>query len=119
MAKIVPAFLSELVVGFGFLSGLWIHIGINPETEIIRAFANVAETIAPNSGISWWFWLIPLVSTVVSILLTYMVGGIMGLVAVGLAFMAGLMISTDVGPPLLIISLVIGLISPLISNGES
>ncbi|MEL7562575.1 hypothetical protein [Dehalogenimonas sp. 4OHTPN] len=119
MQKIVPTFLSEIVIGFGFLSGLWIHVGINPETELIKAFASVAEAIAPDSGISLWFWLIPLVMTAVSLWLTYAVGGVMGLIAVGLAFVAGLSIGTDFGPPLLVISLVIGLISPMMSNGES
>lgn len=28
------SFVQEFVLGFGFLSGLWIHVGVNPESEI-------------------------------------------------------------------------------------
>ncbi|MDV2988791.1 MAG: hypothetical protein P3T54_01340 [Dehalogenimonas sp.] len=119
MQKLAPVFLCEFVIGFGFLSGLWIHIGINPETEIIRAFASVADAITPETGISWVFWLIPLVTVGMSLWLTYVLGGILGLLAVGLAFIAGFSVDTDFGPPLLVVALIIGLISSAMSNTNS
>lgn len=32
--KVGLSFVQGFVLGFGFLSGLWIHVGVNPESEI-------------------------------------------------------------------------------------
>lgn len=43
-------FLYEFVIGLGFLSGLWIAIGVDPEAEIFKAFSTIINTLNPNSG---------------------------------------------------------------------
>jgi len=30
-------FITDFVVGFGFINGLWIAAGVDPESEIIKA----------------------------------------------------------------------------------
>ncbi|HZK60604.1 MAG TPA: hypothetical protein VFC41_00920 [Anaerovoracaceae bacterium] len=43
-AKVIgKSFVNEFVLGFGFISGLWIHAGINPESELIKAFAVIVS----------------------------------------------------------------------------
>jgi hypothetical protein len=49
--KIGVIFVQEFVLGFGFLSGLWVHVGIDSEAEILKAFSSIIQALAPNSGI--------------------------------------------------------------------
>ena len=44
MAKKFRRFLWQFVIGFGFLSGLWTAMGINPENVIITALGSVVTT---------------------------------------------------------------------------
>ena len=34
-------FVQEFVVGFGFLSGLWIYAGVDPTAEILKSFSAI------------------------------------------------------------------------------
>lgn len=34
---------KELIIGFGFLEGLWIYAGLNPMSEIAKAFSSIAQ----------------------------------------------------------------------------
>ena len=36
-------FVKEIVLGFGFMSGIFAYIGIDPQIEILKAVADVAE----------------------------------------------------------------------------
>ena len=66
-------FVQEFVILFGFLNGLWIHIGVNPETEI---------------------WIGVLILTIAPIWASYVIGKWLGLIAVFLAFIGGIFIDT-------------------------
>ena len=37
--------MTNLVIGFGFLEGLWLAAGINPDNEIIKAFVKVLQDL--------------------------------------------------------------------------
>jgi len=103
-------FVQVFVIGFGFLSGLFMKIGVNPETIIIDTFSTITETLMPNSGFSGFFILIGILSTLGSIAAAYAMGGKMGLVAVGIAFISGLIFGSTFSIILLIISILIGLL---------
>lgn len=98
-------FVNEFVLGFGFLSGLWVYAGIDPEDAIINAFAQ----LAPNMG--FFFWLVPIVGLLVSVLVTYSMGGKIGLISVGLAFIGGIFIGSF-GLWLVLFACFLGLIAP-------
>lgn len=85
-------FVNEFVIGLGFLSGLWIAVGIDPQAEIFRAFATIIKTLNPNSGFGLLFFIIPIIILVCLILGTYFMGGKLGLVAVVFGFAGGLLI---------------------------
>lgn len=111
--KIGLSFVQEFVLGFGFLSGLWIHVGVNPESEILRAFAQVVEELAPSSGFSLIFWLVPIIGLVASVTGSYFIGGWFGLVAVSLAFLGGVFIDSTFGVILLVVGVLLGFAAPM------
>lgn len=105
-------FVQEFVVGFGFLSGLWIHVGVDPEAEIIKAMATMIQTISPNPTYSLLFWIIPIAATIVSIIGSYAMGGWIGIFAVLFAFFGGVFISSTFGVVFLIIGVLLGFAAP-------
>lgn len=112
-------FVQEFVLGFGFLSGLWIHVGIDPEDELFKALLSIINTLSPNQAptMSFYFWLLPVIGLVVSIAGSYAMGGWLGLVAVGLAFIGGVFIG-PIGILLVIIAVIIGGYAPSYKNQE-
>lgn len=110
--KIGEIFVQEFVLGFGFLSGFWIHVGIDPESEVLKALSAIIQTLAPNSRFSLLFWVIPIASTIFSIIFTYLLGGWIGLIAVVLAFLGGVFIESSVGVILLIVAILLGMFAP-------
>ena len=83
----LPYFVRYSVIGFGFVSGVWIAVGVNPETEIIRFVVELADSI--HSGIGVFFWIIPIIIFAVSLFIAVKSGGWLGLIAVFIAFLSG------------------------------
>lgn len=83
----LPYFIRMFVIGLGFMSGFWIAVGVNPEAVITNAFAEAANSILADSGIL--VWLVPIVALVVSVFGAFSTGGWLGLIAVGIAFIGG------------------------------
>jgi len=110
------SFVQEFVLGFGFLSGLWIYAGVNPETEIIKAFSTIIQELSPSPMYSFLFWLIPIIGTLVSLGVSYFLGGWIGLVAVFFALIGGIFISSTFGIICLMIGIILGFIAPY-TNG--
>ena len=104
-------FVQEFVLVFGFLNGLWIYAGINPETEILRAFTQLVPEVA-----SFLFWIVVIILTIGPLIATYSMGkGIgkcLGIVAVLLAFLGGVFIESW-GIWSLLIGVIIGWYAPL------
>ena len=110
------SFVNEFVIGLGFLSGLWIHVGIDPEAEVIKALASVVQTLSPNSGFSFLFWLLPIIATIGSIFAAFALGGIAGIIAVVLALLSGIFINSGFGVFLLVIAVILGFAAPYIKE---
>jgi len=107
MGKKAEYFVNEFVIGLGFLSGLWIAAGSDPQAEIFRAFATIIKTLNPNSGFGLLFFIIPMIILICSILGAYFMGGKLGSIAVLFGFLGGLLIL--VSPWIWIILLFIGM----------
>lgn len=114
--SVSKSFVQEFVLGFGFLSGLWIYIGVNPEIEIIKIFVTVIREISPNPMYSFAFWIVPVIVTLSSLAGSYFLGGWLGLISVGLAFLGGIFIGSSIGIFFLIIAVILGFIAPLTQN---
>jgi len=107
----LPYFVRVFVIGLGFASGFWIAVGIDPEAVITGAFAEAANSISSGSGII--ILLIPVISTAVSIYFAYAMGGWLGLLAVGIAFIGGIIFlnSTILSLVLIAVAIVIGILA--------
>ncbi len=75
MSKVAETFVQEFVIGFGFLSGLWIHVGVDPEGIVFDALLSVINNLSPTPLYSAIFSLIPIALTGSSIIASYLVGG--------------------------------------------
>jgi hypothetical protein len=85
-------FFREFIVGLGFISGFWIALGVNPEAIIFESLRTVMETLNPDSGFSFMFTLFPLLLTIGSVVGAYAMGGKIGMIAIGIAFVGGLLL---------------------------
>lgn len=94
--------LQELIIGSGFLGGLWIYAGVNLETEILKAFTDLVPGIS-----SVLFWVVSITLMVAPILGAWHIAKVYGLVGLLLAFLGGIFIGS-IGVWLLIIALVMG-----------
>jgi len=110
------AFINEFVITFGFLGGLFTRVGVDPETELIKAFLTILEQFAPSMQVlnPWILILITIGLTSVSILAIYSLGGKLGLFAVACAWIGGFTITGDstqaiIGVSMFIIALFIGM----------
>ncbi|MFA6072850.1 MAG: hypothetical protein WC758_01950 [Candidatus Woesearchaeota archaeon] len=110
--KVGSMFVLSFVLGFGFLSGFWINLGFNPKEEIMKIFVKLIQNLFPNPLYSFLFWAIPIVATIFSIYMAFKKGGFLGLLAVALAFSAGLSMPAISAFITLGFALIIGFASP-------
>lgn len=99
-------FFREFVIAFGFLNGIWVAVGINPEAEIFNAFKAIIEIINPESGFSILFTILPLIIMFGTLFLIYALGGWIGIGAVVSGFVGGLLVLAS--PTISIIFLLVG-----------
>ena len=87
-------FVNESVIVFGFLGGLFTCVGVDLETEILRALMSVLEAFIPSIGpyTPLILILLTLALMISSILTAYNRGGKIGLVAVAMAMTTGFII---------------------------
>ena len=107
MDKKAEYFVNEFVIGLGFLSGLWIAVGFDPQAEIFKAFDTILKTLNPDSEFEFLFFVIPIIILICLILITYLMGGKLGLIAVTFGFLGGLLILAS--PWITIILLFLGM----------
>jgi len=119
--------LRELIILFGYFNGLWIAVGINPENELVKALLSVISAFIEldPAGSSLFsptiflvFTVLPLVTVICCIGAIYRIGGILGLTAVGIAFIGGLLSTTNLTLSViaLIAGVFLGVIAVLIND---
>ena len=87
--KLSETLVKELILGFGFVEGFWIAVGTNPLSEIAKAFEKLVpeEFTFSNPLIS-----IMILISIIQIMAIYYWGGVIGLLALILAFLGGVLI---------------------------
>jgi hypothetical protein len=106
--------VKELIIGFGFLNGLWYAVGTSPETAIlgfINRYINLMPTILQKIVLAIPIILIGL--TILTIITIYRKGGVLGSLAIIMAFIAGAIVlkNWQAAASLLLVSIVTGLIT--------
>ncbi|APH38227.1 hypothetical protein [Methanohalophilus halophilus] len=84
-------FIREFIVGLGFVSGLWIAVGINPESLIIEQLVKIGNTLTPKHNFGFLL-ILPSITTLISIISAWFYGGVLGMIAILLAFISGILI---------------------------
>ena len=107
MTKRNEQFVIEFVILFGFLNGLWVYEGVNPEAEILKAFTDLIPEMS-----SLLFWSISVLLTGGAITAVYAIGRWIGLVAILAAFLGGVFIESW-GIWSLLVGIGIGWFAPL------
>ncbi len=102
--------LKELITGFGFVEGIWLAVGVNPESEVLNALTDILVNLGVDTGSIFLLQILPIIVLLGTIFTVYSVGGKLGMVAVGCAFVSGLLIlvSPIVTVVLLLAALVLG-----------
>jgi len=114
MTRNFSTIIKEIIIGFGFLNGLWFAIGTSPETEIlgfINRYINLLPEIVQKILMIIPFILMAL--TIITIISIYHKGRILGIIAVILGFISGAIFlkSWKTSLIILLISIILGLIS--------
>lgn len=92
MPKQSAKFLREAVVLFGFLNGVWLGIGVNPGATLLQTLERVVEDLTGAGFVPFLFTLVPLVLLGAMLWYVGRRGGVLGFLAVGLAFVSGLVV---------------------------
>jgi hypothetical protein len=110
MAKKSRTFIWQFVIGLGFLSGVWTAIGIDPEAAILNALGTAAGAIYPDDTLRSLFLILPTILLLCSVWQAYRNGRVPGLVAVMIAYLAGLsiLVSAASAVVLLLVAVVTG-----------
>ncbi len=103
MAKRSRRYIWQFVIGLGFLSGLWTATGIDPQEVIFNVLNTAVDTIYPDPDIRILFLILPTLLLLLSIFSAYQKGRIPGLVAVIVAYGAGLSVLVSVTTALLLL----------------
>lgn len=108
---------EEVVVSIGFFAGLWIYLGLDPNYLLIEKLAEGFSQVNSESGgsILTVYYLFSVIVLIMSLLFTYILGGLVGILAVFLAFMGGIFIGSF-GWIFLIVGYLLGLFSPELKN---
>lgn len=101
-------FVREFVMGFGWVSGLFWRVGVDPETLILNALRDVYMRLTPDAGFGWLFWLVPILISITSWIGAFFLGGALGLTAVILALAAGFLYDTLIGWVLMFVAIILG-----------
>lgn len=109
--NVSESFVQEFVVGFGLLEGIWIHIGTNPEQEIINALSFFSST----GNLKILYSLFSLIAFLLTFYVAFKIGGYLGLIAVILAFISGIFLDApNVIAWTLLVALGLGWYAPIL-----
>jgi hypothetical protein len=111
MRKKSGLFIRESVIGLGFLSGLWIAIGINPQTILLTLVERSADKVLHDPFIGFFFLVLPTLLLLLSLVTAYKRGRVVGLISVFFAYAGGLVVleSLYLSGILLVIAIVLGM----------
>jgi hypothetical protein len=110
MARRSRTYLWQVVIGFGFLSGVWTAIGIDPEEVALNLLGTAITAAYPDPTLRTLFIVLPTLLLLCSVWQAYRKGKVPGLIAVLLAYVAGLsiLVSFTTTALLLVAALIVG-----------
>ena len=110
MARRSKTYLWQVVIGFGFLSGVWTAIGIDPEEVVLNLLGTAVTAAYPDPTLRTLFIVLPTILLLWSVWQAYRKGKVFGLIAVILAYVAGLsiLVSLTTTIILLVAALLVG-----------
>lgn len=110
MARRSRTYLWQFVISLGFLSGVWTAIGLDPEEVILNAVGTAVTAVYPDDTLRTLFIVLPTALLLFSAYGAYRKGKIPGIVAVIVAYLAGLSILVSLATTLVLLAaaLVIG-----------
>ncbi len=113
MSEAGEKFAQEFVIGFGFLGGIWLKVGVSPEGAIAEAVVEVMKSINPDMApwISILFTALSIIFFIFTFIFASFIGGGAGVIAIILAFIGGFLLN-EIGVLLLLIAVIIGLFAP-------
>lgn len=102
-------FIRSTVIGFGFLTGFWIHLGFDPQSFVFAVLQKLLIAVQPQYThfITFVFFALPTFLTASTLLFAYWKTGKLGLFAVALAFAAGVLLNWS-SIPLLFGAIILG-----------
>lgn len=109
MARRTQVFLKEFVVLFGFLSGVWVAVGVNPTATLLDVLAGFVRGLVSFGFVEIVFSFLPLAFLVGMLILIHRKGGVVGLLAVAAAFLGGAQIVSNPTASLILLAVALGL----------
>ncbi len=103
MARRNSRYIWQYTIGLGFLSGIWIAIGIDPQEVILNLVGTVTHAVIADPGLARIFIILPLVLLLASVWQAYRKGKMLGLASVLIAYLAGLSILVALWTSLLLL----------------
>ncbi len=113
MVKRSRTYIWQFTIGFGFLSGIWTAIGIDPEEVVLNLIGTTTTGIFPDPTLRQLFILLPAILLIISVWGAYKRGKVLGLASVLIAYLAGLSILVALWTSLLLLcaAIVIGFLA--------
>lgn len=102
--------IKEFIIGFGFLSGIWFSIGIDPQKAVMALVGKYIEPISLIVQIV--FLILPLILMVLTarnIFRAYKKGGILGIIGVLIAFISGTLLIWNWIASIILLGIAMGL----------
>jgi lysylphosphatidylglycerol synthetase-like protein (DUF2156 family) len=101
--------------GLGFVGGLFLRDGVDPKVVILKGLGIPPVVV---SVIGFAMFVLSFIGIITVLKKVYVANRILGLLAVGLAFLSGYMIldATDMGALLLVSAAILGSVAIIISN---
>jgi len=96
MHRIIARLKVELIVLFGYVVGLLLQAGLNPQEGIFAALEDPIQTNIPDDYIRITIALLLLVVLGLSVRKAFAIGGPAAMIAVAMGFLAGLATPVDV-----------------------
>lgn len=106
----ITTVVKELLIGFGFLNGIWVAIGIRPGDIIIEILNRNSEYLP--AIVRWVLVIVPIIALLITIymlLKVYKRGGVLGSFAVFIAFVSGTLILQNLVLSLILLGIAIAL----------
>ena len=113
MIRWIARLKEEIIVLFGYLVGLSLQAGFNPQGGFFEAFENYIQITIPDIYIRTTLALFLILLLGLSVRKAYTIGGPASIIAVAMGFLAGLATPTDliVGPAMLLLAAISAYIS--------